>query len=345
LPRVTVIVLCRNEKDSIAECLDSLIANDYPKGRLEILVADGMSDDGTRAIVESYASRHSFVKLVDNPRKVPAAAANEGIRIAKGDLIMIAGAHAAYPNDYISKCVSYSQRYPDADNVGGVRCTKPRDKTITGKVIAYVSCHRLGAGAAAYHRTGGEPTWVQSVWGGCFRKEVFQEHGLFNEALVIGEDRDFNRRIRDSGGKILQVPEIECTYYARSELAAYCRWAFRMGFWPFHAEKLAGRRLVSFRNYVPLAFVTTLFLAFGSSLFTSAAWYFLGGLGSIYALACVGSAGSLVAREKDLKYFFLAPIVFGLTHILYGLGSAYGILKRVPPARKPFRNSEGTLPV
>jgi glycosyltransferase involved in cell wall biosynthesis len=343
LPFVSIVVLCRNEKDSIAECLDSLIANDYSKDRLEILVADGMSQDGTRAIVESYANAHSFLKLVDNPKKIPATAGNEGIRIAKGDLIMIAGAHAVYAEDYVSKCVAYSQRYPDADNIGGVRCTEPREKTLMGTMIAYVSSHRLGAGTANYHRGAISPSWVESVWGGCYRREVFEKLGLYNESLVIGEDREFNRRLRNSGGKILQAPEIKCTYYARSKLGDYCRWAFRMGFWPFYAERLLGKRLVALRNLVPLAFVAALLLALGVSFFVSIGWYFFAGILSAYVLACAASSAALVARARDPRYFVAAPVIFGLTHISYGMGSAYGILKRISPLRKQLRKSESTL--
>jgi succinoglycan biosynthesis protein ExoA len=345
LPLVSMIVMCRNEKHSIVECLDSLLATDYPKDRLELFVSDGMSEDGTRAIVESYAENHSFLKLLDNPRKIPASAANEGIRVAKGDFIMIAGAHAVYPKDYISKCVAYAQKFPEAANIGGVRHTAPRENTLVGRSIAFVSSHRLGAGTAGYHRAGAIPRWVESVWGGCYRREVFEKLGLFNEALVVGEDREFNRRLRASGGKILQVPEITCTYYSRSKILDYSRWAFRMGFWPFYAERVSGKRLVSFRNFVPLAFIVVLVLALGLSLRTPAGWYLLGAILSVYVAACAVSAVAIAVNEKDPRHLLLAPAVFALTHIPYGVGSAYGILKRLPPADNRLQNSEGTLPV
>jgi len=337
--------MCRNEKHSIAECLDSLIANDYPKDRLELFVSDGMSEDGTRAILESYSKKHSFLKMVDNPKRIPASAANEGIRVAKGDLIMIAGAHAVYPKDYISKCVAYAQKFPDADNVGGVRRTEPRTNTRVGRSIAYVSSHRLGAGTAGYHRSGKDPRWVESVWGGCYRREVFEKLGLFNETLVIGEDREFNRRLCSSGGKILQAPEITCTYYSRSGILDYTRWTFRMGFWPFYAERVSGKKLISLRNVIPLTFVMALVLASGVSSRTPMGWRLLGGILSVYVLASVASAVTLAAKQKDFRYLVIVPAIFALTHIPYGIGSVCGILKRVPPADRQLQNSESTLPV
>jgi glycosyltransferase involved in cell wall biosynthesis len=333
LPLISIIVLCRNEEDFIAECLDSLLANDYPKDRLEVLVADGMSQDRTRGIVESYSRKHSFLKLVDNPKKIPATAANQGIRVAKGDLVMIAGAHALYPTDYVSKCVAYSQSYPAADNIGGVRWTEARDNTIIGKAIAYVSSHRLGAGTATYHRGGTSPSWVDSVWGGCYRREVFERLGLYNEALIVGEDREFNRRLLGFGGKILQVPEINCTYYARSNFREFCRWAFRMGFWPFYADRIVDRRIVSLRNFAPLVLIASLLLSLGISFSSSVGWFSFWGILSAYVLGTIVSSADLAMREWDLRYLVASPFVFGVTHLLYGIGSMYGILKPTPPPR------------
>ena len=333
LPLVSIVVLCRNEKDFIVKCLDSLVANDYPKTHLEVLVADGMSQDGTRNLVESYSKKHAFVKLVDNPKKIPATAANQGIKAAKGDLIMIAGAHALYPTDYVSKCAAYSQSHPAADNIGGVRSTESRDNTILGKSIAYVSSHRFGAGTAGYHRGGAAPSWVDSVWGGCYRKEVFERLGLYNETLVVGEDREFNLRLRAFGGKILQVPEIKCTYYARSNFQEFCRWAFRMGFWPFYADKLVERRIVALRNFAPLALILSLFLSLGISIYTPDGWFLLGGILSAYLLGAVTSSASLVMRERKVGYLAVTPFIFGVTHALYAVGSIYGILKPVPAPR------------
>ncbi len=206
VPSVSMIVLCRNEKDFIAGCLDSLVANTYPKDRLEVLVADGMSEDGTRSIVESYAEKYPFIRLIDNPKRIPATAANEGIKVATGEFVMIAGAHAIYPQEYVWRCVGYSHSYPTADNVGGVCLTVPRSNTVIGRSIAYVSSHRFGAGTASYHRGRSTPGWVDSVWGGCYRRKVFEKCGLYNEALRVGEDREFNQRLRERGEGFCWLP-------------------------------------------------------------------------------------------------------------------------------------------
>src|SRR5215472_8860141 len=111
LPFATVIVPCRNEERNIARCLDSILANDYPKDRLEILVLDGMSEDKTREIVGGYEKRFSCVRLLDNPQKHIPMAMNIGIREARGERILKMDAHSTYPSDYVSLCVKYQDEY------------------------------------------------------------------------------------------------------------------------------------------------------------------------------------------------------------------------------------------
>src|SRR5687767_15051155 len=108
---VSVIVPCREEKAGIARCLDSILASDYPKRSLEVLVVDGMSEDGTRSVVSGYVDRHRpLLRLLDNPRRITPAALNIGVRSAKGAIIMRMDAHVVYPPDYISGLVGWLER-------------------------------------------------------------------------------------------------------------------------------------------------------------------------------------------------------------------------------------------
>jgi len=168
LPFVSIIIPCRNEEKFIGKCLDSILAQDYPKDRLEVLVVDGMSEDGTREIVERYtdmslrarslachceqseaiSARDKLrnlgiatslpalamtLKLLDNPKKVTPCALNIGIKNAKGEIILWMSAHSRYEKDYISKCVKYLKEY-DADNVGGVMITLPGIMPLSAKL-------------------------------------------------------------------------------------------------------------------------------------------------------------------------------------------------------------------
>ena len=323
---VSIIIPCRNEEKYIGQCLDSVIANDYPEDRLEVLVVDGMSEDGTRGIVERYAQRYPFIRLLDNNKKITPAALNTGIKHAKGEIIIRMDAHSIYREDYISKCVQYLNEY-DADSVGGIWITKPRNNTFIAKAITLALSHIFGVGNAHY-RIGysKEPRLVDTVPYGSYRKEAFEKIGFFDEELPRSEDIDFNLRLRKAGGKILLVPEIVIYYYTRSTLKSFCKHYFENGVLTTYFLKY-GKKAFSWRHLVPFVFVSSLIglgaLSFFSQIFL---WLFLFILGS-YALTNAYFSIKITAKEKDFRYLFAMPLIFATLHIGYGLGSLLGLLK------------------
>lgn len=333
LPMVSVIIPCRNERKYIAVCLDSILANGYPKDRLEVLVADGLSEDGTRDILQDYMKRYPFIKMLDNPKKRTSNALNIAIARAKGEVIVRLDAHARYEDNYVRKCVEYLEKY-SADNVGGIRRTEPQENTFIGKALAFSVSSRFTAGTAHYRVGVSAPKWVDTVFCGCYRKDVFKRVGLFNENLIRTEDREFNQRLRDLGGKILLAPDIQCTYYSRSKLLDFIRWTISGPEWIFYGSKVAGRRIFAFRNVVPLAFLGSLIVSFAAAWFVPVLWWVFGGIVSIYSVASIASAVPLATKERDLRYLLVGPMIFAMIHVLYGVASIYGILKavaNVPP--------------
>lgn len=200
-----------------------------------------------------------------------------------------------------------------------------------GRAIAFVLSSRFGAGSPAYHRSTDAPRWVDTVWGGCYRREVFERIGLFDEELSKGQDREFNQRLRDSGGKILQIPDLEVLYYTtRTDLKQYFRWMLLVGVTPFYAQRICGRPLVKLRNFIPLVFVTALTAAIAAALTLHNGVLILAVVLAPYASAALGATIPLCRREKDPRYLLVMPPLFAVTHILYGLGSIWGLLKPVP---------------
>jgi len=86
LPFVSIIIPCRNEEKFISKCLDSIVEQNYPKDKIEVLVVDGMSNDKTRDIIKEYSKQRQYVNLLDNPKKIVPTAMNTGIRNAHGEL-------------------------------------------------------------------------------------------------------------------------------------------------------------------------------------------------------------------------------------------------------------------
>jgi len=119
-PTVSIIIPLFNEERYISKCLDSILSNDYPQDRLEILLIDGMSTDRSREIVQDYIKRFPFIRLLENPKRIQAAALNIGLQEAMGEIIIRMDAHTLYAPDYISRCVELLEMM-EAANVGGLQ--------------------------------------------------------------------------------------------------------------------------------------------------------------------------------------------------------------------------------
>ena len=330
---VSIIIPCRNEEKFIGKCLDSIIANDCPKDRFEILVVDGMSEDGTRGIVERHAKQYPFIRLLNNEKKITPAALNIGIKHAKGEIIMRMDAHTTYEKNYISKCVKYLNEY-NADNVGGIVITFTGSNTnFIGKAITLALSNPFGVGNS-YFRVGSKETrLVDTVPFGCYKKEVFEKIGLYDENLVRTSDMELNLRLKDAGGKIFLVPEIVSYYYARSDFKSFCKHNVGNGVWAIYPFKFVSHMPVSWRHLVPLAFVSSLIGSAALSVFSQIfLWLFLFIFGS-YALANAYFSIKIAAKEKDFRYLFAMPLIFATLHIGYGLGSLWGLLKVIMSAK------------
>lgn len=322
---VSIIIPCRNEEEFISQCLDSIIKQDYPKDKLEVLVMDGASEDNTKKIVGQYSQKHSFIKLFNNPRKFTPFAMNIGIINSKGDIIMKMDAHAIYRKDYVSKCQKYLNDYK-ADGVGGIIISRPKKNTIVNKAIALCLSSKFGAGNS-YFKTGvKEPRWVDAVGFGCFRKEIFDKVGLYNENLIRSQDMELNMRIKKAGGKILLAPDIVSYYYPKSTLKDFLKHNFNDGVWAIYPLKFV-KAAFRIRHYLPLIFVliTTLTGILGLFYFPSAIAFF--SINIIYYFIAIYFSFKIALREKDIRLLFVLPVVFSSRHNGYGFGSLWGLIK------------------
>ena len=321
---VTAVVPCRNEETHIARCLESILANDYPGNRIEILVVDGMSEDRTRAIVLGYAERYDQVRLIDNPQKHIPAAMNVGIRNARGETIIKMDAHSTYQSSHIRLCVDYQEKY-GAENVGGVWKMVPGAESATAKAIVLGLGHRFGSGNAKIKVGLSEPTWSDSAAFGCFKKELFSRIGLFDERLKSSSDMDMNLRIRAAGGRILLVPEIVVNYYADPTLKKFWKHNFADGVWTSYVMKF-GSKAWSWRHWVPLAFVVSLLASFAlAAFFRGFLWLGLG-IAGCYAATSLAVSLQIALHERDLRHLSLLPEVFAVRHFAHGLGALFGLV-------------------
>ena len=322
LPSVTVIVPCRNEAKWIAECMESIRHNDYPKERLEVLIVDGMSDDGTRPIVEDFSAGHPWLRMLDNPRRTTPAALNTGIAAAQGDVIIRMDAHSEYPANYIGKLVYWLEK-SGADNVGGLWIMRPANNTPTARAITLGISTLFGAGNAHYRLGSADPCWVDTVPYGCYRREVFDRIGLFDEELLRNQDNEFNLRLCKAGGSILLVPEVVAYYSPRDSLRKLWRTHFQFGYFtPLVVQKTGWNTTV--RQWIPPMFVLTLLLSGLLSPWSAPMAVLFAAIVVAYTIPLV--MYSLVAMMRHgLQCGLLLPVVFILLHVARGCGVWKGL--------------------
>ena len=331
LPLVSIVIPCRNEEKFISQCLDSLINQDYPKDKLEILVIDGASTDRTKDVISSYLQKYKFIKLFENSRKTTPISMNIGIKNALGEIVTKTDAHTIYPKDYISKSIKYMSEYK-ADCVGGIAKATPKIDSLSAKAISLSLSSKFGSGSS--FRTGvKKPQWADTAFGCFYKKEVFKKIGLYNENLIRSQDMEFNLRLKKAGGKILLVPDIVTYYYPKSTLKEFFKHNFTDGIWAFYPLKFKVP-LFKLRHLLPFFFILTLLVSGFISIFFKPFFFIFLSILGLYLIASLFFSLSIAIREKNLGLFFVLPLAFACRHFGYGLGSIFGFVKILLPIKK-----------
>jgi len=252
--RLSVVVPVRNERAFIRPCLDSILA-DAPEGGLEIIVVDGMSDDGTDEIVSTLAAVDPRVRLIRNPSRFVPQAMNLGIAEARGEHIGRVDGHCLVEPGYFSGCLERLDS-GDWDCVGGVLLNE--GSSAAGRAIAAATSSPVGVGSARF-RTGGamSDVLVDTLAFGVYRREVFERIGLFDEQFVRNQDDELNLRLTRSGGRILLVPSLRIRYHVRDSIRMLFRQYYQYGFWKWRVFRKHGRP-GSIRQLAPTGFVIAL---------------------------------------------------------------------------------------
>jgi succinoglycan biosynthesis protein ExoA len=318
-PLVSIIMPCRNEAAYIEACLRSVLAQeDPPGGGIEVLVADGLSTDGTRELIRAVAEVDPRVRMIDNPGRIVPTGLNAAIRLARGEIIIRMDAHTEYAPDYVRRCVEVLEE-TGADNVGGPARTRGEGYLQR----AFNACYHspFSVGGARFH----DPEYegeLDTVFYGCWRKTTLLRLGLFDEELVRNQDDELNLRLSLAGGRLWQSPRIRCWYHPRSSLIALARQYFQYGYWKVRVIQKHGRP-ASVRHLVPVAFVLFIALGWVGGLAHPAFW--LAYLGVLATYVLIGLVYSCRAARADWALLPALPLVFSVYHLSYGAGFAGGV--------------------
>jgi glycosyltransferase involved in cell wall biosynthesis len=328
---VSVIVACRNETRHIEQFIDSVLGQQVDGADWEIVLADGMSDDGTRERLTRYTDDQPRLRVIDNPGKIVSTGLNAAIREARGEIIARMDVHTEYAPDYISQCVRLLND-TKADCVGGPWVSVGQGYFGRAISAAFHSPFAVGGGRAHDPEYEGP---IDTVYLGCWRREVLRSVGLFDPTLVRNQDDELNLRIVRSGGTVWQSPKIVSRYSCRATLRGLFRQYLQYGFWK--VAVIAKHRIpASVRHLAPGAFVganLVLLLTCLASALTPGdelSEMLLAvqiAIAGTYALTC-SAAACLTAARYDWRLLPALPLVFATYHISYGLGFLAGLVCR-----------------
>jgi succinoglycan biosynthesis protein ExoA len=319
---VSVVIPVLNEERYIEACLASVLAQDYPADRFEVIVADGGSTDRTRTIVEGMAARHPNLRLIDNPGRLQAAGLNAAILASRGDVIARQDGHAEWAPNHLRRSVDVLLATA-ADNVGG-RQDAVGDGD-SGRAIARAMRSPFGVGGARFRYSEREEE-LPTVYLGTFRRTALERVGLFDEAYPQHEDYELNHRIRSTGGRIVYSPDIRTRYHVRNGLMALARQYYRYGRGKARVARRSPEVLQPYHLAAPI--LVAALPAMAAAMITGR-WRRVAASGAgLYAGACL-IAGERAGRGETVGVRLQIPAAFAVMHVAWGAGVWAGIWEAV----------------
>lgn len=322
-PSVSVIIPCRNEEKTIHLVLDAIHAQTYPRELLQVVIADGFSEDRTREKIGEFKISHPDLDLlvVDNPQRIIPAGLNAAIRASSGEILVRMDAHSIPNPDYIALCVDALERNV-AQNVGGVWDIQPGKDTWTARSIAVAAGNPLAVGDAHYRFTA-KADYVDTVPYGSYKRDLFEQIGLFDETLLANEDYELNTRILQSGGKIWLDPNIRCTYFARSNLRALAKQYYGYGYWKVQMLKRYPETL-RWRQALPPAFLLGLLVTMLVGIFWKPSLVLFASVLGLYFLVLLAVGIHMAIKKRDILMVIGVPLAIITMHFSWGAGFIAG---------------------
>ncbi len=317
---ISIVVPCRNEAGYIDDFLDSALAQVLPEGvALEVLVADGRSDDGTRERLTERAASEPRLRVIDNPARITSAALNAAIAAASGDTIVRMDVHTTYAPDYAAQCLQ-ALLDTGAACVGGPWV--PVGQGWPQGPIAAAFESRFGSGGAASRRTdfNGE---VDTVYLGAWPRASLVAIGGFDENLVRNQDDELALRITRGGGRVWQSAAIHSRYAPRASFVALFRQFQQYGYWKVPVIR-KHQLPASPRHLVPFAFVAVLALLALLGVLWTSAWWALAAVLGLYAAA--GAVNAVAVAQGSLQQMGGVAFACACMHIGYGIGFGRGLI-------------------
>jgi succinoglycan biosynthesis protein ExoA len=317
---VSIICPCRNEVGNIDAFLQAVARQKATEFNLEILVADGESDDGTAKILAACCARDRRISIIPNRGKIVSTGLNAAIRLARGEIVVRMDVHTEYADDYVAQCVKVLEQ-SRAMCVGGPWLAK--GNSLRQRAIAAAFGSALGSGGAKSRRSDYTGP-VDTVYLGAWWRTDLIALGAFDEALVRNQDDELCLRITRSGGTVWQSSAIRSFYIPRDNLRALWRQFYLYGYWKV-AVMRKHRMAAAYRQLVPTLFIALLTVLAIAGIFAPLARILCATLLAVY-VGAVALSSVFASESRSPASLVLIVLSTACMHFAYGFGFARGIL-------------------
>ena len=331
---ISIVVAVRNEVNYIEKCIRSLFEQDFD-GKYEVIVVDGMSDDGTYELLEKLQKKYNFI-LLRNPKINAAAGRNIGIKKSKGKLIAFIDGDAYAYKDWLSNIRKTFEK-TEAIGVGGPDLI-PENVDYMGKAIGLVMTSPLASGGkfnpSTQHSLMDVEKYVDHIptCNLCLKREIFGRIGLFDESFVKGQDLELSYRIRKAGYRLFYSPCIRVVHYRKQTFRSFARQIYKWAKAKVAIVKKHGLRGIISHIYLWPAYGVIAFLLFFSIclLFNLMRLFsFLLFLGLLsYPFVILFESTRIAKKYREKKLFLYSLILIPTIHISYAYGVMVALMRR-----------------
>lgn len=338
---VSVVIPCRNERHTIEHILDNLQSQRY-QGAFEVVIADGMSTDGTREHIASLVNTRSYsfaVHVVQNAHKTIPSGLNTAVRASRGDVIVRVDCHSRISNDYIERIIEALQQ-PGFDLVG------PSIRIIAGgaspvaEAISVLTSSKLGSGGSASRTHLTHPVRVAHAAMSSYRRSVWDKLGGYDESLLTNEDFDFDYRATRLGAGVFSLPRPVFYTMARPTLKGLARQRWRYGWWKAAVLRKYPQSLHA-RQAIPMLGLIALIALLVASAVGVVSIEPLFYAVYLYVMVCIFSALHTLSTSSEWKggvrtviaTMVLSPVIYAIIHGVWAAGAVAGMVANRPKTK------------
>lgn len=323
---VTVCVVVYNAIEHIQQCLDALMAQDYPVHHYELLFIDNNSTDGTKELLNFYSRHYPHVRTIVNPIVGISGSRNLGLKRARFDYIAFTDSDCVAPRDWLSKLVCGFEKYireePHLAGVGGSNIPPNNSShfydTLNIMLNTYLGSHGSVQGRR-YERDRFVPH-IPTVNILYHKPTVFKVGGFDVTFGNIGEDQDLSYRLEKAGYRLVYLADVAVVHKMRPTWKSWLKNMYvygkgRMWLMRKHTDKVEVMLLSPMILTLSMIFVLFSFLTL---IFATPILYFP----ALFLASLIESM-----RCKKVHFVFHLFVLYVGTHFAYGLGEIAGFLK------------------